>query len=113
MLTGQMNDIYVRPRRSPGCAVPIEDLLDQTVAAINRADRVAGTAFGEQVSAVDRVNAEAEDLLAVRADVGEIRRSRQLVSAGCQLVRYSVVSATASVVPQLLTRPNGYGLPDG
>ena len=58
----------------PECAVPIDDLLDQAVAAINRGDRVAGTALGEQVLAVDGVNAEAEDLLATPADPGQIRR---------------------------------------
>jgi hypothetical protein len=36
------------------CAGPIEDLLDQAVAAINRGDRVTGTALGEQVLAVGR-----------------------------------------------------------
>ena len=58
----------------PECAVPIDDLLDQAGAAINRGDRVAGTALGEQVLAVDGVNAEAEDLLATPADPGQIRR---------------------------------------
>ena len=55
-------------------AAPIDDLLDQAVAAINRGDRVAGTALAEQVLAADGVNAEAEDLLAAPADPGEIRR---------------------------------------
>ena len=58
----------------PECAAPIDDLLDLAVAAINRGDRVAGTALAEQVLAADGVNAEAEDLLAPPADAGEIRR---------------------------------------
>ena len=58
----------------PGFVAPIDDLLDQAVAAINRGDRVAGTALAEQVLAADGVNAEAEDLLAAPADPGEIRR---------------------------------------
>ena len=62
-----MNDIYVSEAHvcptvngdaGPECAVTIDDLLDQAVAAINRGDRVAGTALGEQVLAVDGVNAE-------------------------------------------------------
>ena len=61
-----MNDSYVSDAHvcptvngdaGPECAVPIDDLLDQAVAAINRGDRVAGTALGEQVLAVDGVNA--------------------------------------------------------
>jgi hypothetical protein len=56
------------------CAVPIDNLPNQAVAAVNRGDRVAGTALGEQVLAVDGVNAEAEELLAAPADPGQIRR---------------------------------------
>ena len=58
----------------PECSASIDHLLDQAVAAINRGDRVAGTALAEQVLAADGVNAEAEDLLAAPADPGEIRR---------------------------------------
>lgn len=58
----------------PGCGASIDQLLDQAVAAINRGDRAAGTALAEQVLAADRVNAEAEDLLAAPANAGEIRR---------------------------------------
>ena len=58
----------------PGCAAPIDELLDRAVAAINRGDRVTGTALAQQVLAVDVVNAEAEDLLAAPANPGEIRR---------------------------------------
>jgi class 3 adenylate cyclase/tetratricopeptide (TPR) repeat protein len=68
----------VRPRGTgdagSGRAAPIDDLLDRAVAAINRGDRVAGTALAQQVLAADGVNAEAEDLLAAPADAGEIRR---------------------------------------
>ena len=76
MLTGKNSDIYVSEAHvcptvngdaGPECAAPIDDLLDQAVTAINRGDRVAGTALGEQVLAVDGVNAEAEDPLATPA----------------------------------------------
>ena len=52
----------------------IDDLLDQAVAAINRGDRLAATALVDHVLAVDHGNAEAEDLLTVPSDGGEIRR---------------------------------------
>ena len=52
----------------------IDELLDRAVAAINRGDRVAATALAGQVLAVDRGNAEAEDLLAAPGSGGEIRR---------------------------------------
>lgn len=44
------------------------------MAAINRGDRVTATILAEQVLAADRVNAEAEDLLAAPSTPGEIRR---------------------------------------
>jgi class 3 adenylate cyclase len=73
-----VSDTQVRPHGNgdagPGCAAPIDDLIDRAVAAINRGDRVAATALAEQVLAADGVNAEAEDLLAAPADPGEIRR---------------------------------------
>jgi class 3 adenylate cyclase len=53
---------------------PIEELLDRAVAAINRGDRAAATALAAQVLAADSANAEAEDLLAVPGNPGEIRR---------------------------------------
>ena len=49
------------------------------MAAINRGDRGAATALAGQVLAVDRGNAEAEDLLAAPSDAGEIRRLTILV----------------------------------
>ena len=52
----------------------IDELLDRAVAAINRGDRVSAAALAGQVLAVDRGNAEAEDLLAAPGDAGEIRR---------------------------------------
>ena len=52
----------------------IDELLDRAVAAINRGDRVSAVALAGQVLAVDRGNAEAEDLLAAPGDTGEIRR---------------------------------------
>ena len=73
-----MRDNQVHPTGNgdagPRCVAPIDDLLEQAVAAINRGDRAAGTALAEQVLAVDSVNADAEDLLAAPADRGEIRR---------------------------------------
>ena len=52
----------------------IDELLDRAVAAINRGDRAAATALAGQVLAVDRDNADAEDLLAAPGGGGEIRR---------------------------------------
>ncbi len=55
--------------------VSINELLDRAVAAINRDDRMGASALAGQVLAVDRGNAEAEDLLAAPAGGGgEIRR---------------------------------------
>ena len=58
----------------PKSPASIDALLDQAVDAINRGDRVAGTALAEQVLASDGVNAEAEDLLSAPDNPGEIRR---------------------------------------
>ena len=52
----------------------IDELLDRAVRAINRGDRATATALAGQVLAVDHGNPEAEDLLAVSAKHGEIRR---------------------------------------
>jgi class 3 adenylate cyclase len=52
----------------------IDELLDRAVEAINRGDRATATVLAEQVLAVDRGNADAEDLLAAPSRVGEIRR---------------------------------------
>jgi class 3 adenylate cyclase len=52
----------------------IDDLLDRAVEAINRGDRAAATALAGQVLAVDRDNADAEDLLSAPGNAGEIRR---------------------------------------
>ena len=58
-----------RPERGES----IDELLDRAVAAINRGDHAAATALAGQVLAVDRANAEAEDLLtAPGSDGGEI-----------------------------------------
>ena len=62
-----------REERRRGTGSPIDDLLDQAVAAINRGDRVAATALADDVLAVDHGNAEAEDLLTA-PEAGEIRR---------------------------------------
>ena len=56
----------------PGAS--IDELLDRAVAAINRGDRVAATALAGRVLAVDRDNADAEDLLTAPGSGGEIRR---------------------------------------
>lgn len=58
----------------PQRGAPIDALIDRAVAAINRGDRVTATALAGQVLAVERDNADAEDLLAAPGDVGEIRR---------------------------------------
>lgn len=56
----------------------IDELLDRAVAAINRGDRAAASQLAGQVLAVDRSNADAEDLLADdllgTGPGGEIRR---------------------------------------
>lgn len=59
-------------RRERGAYV--DELLDRAVAAINRGDRATATILAEQVLAADRVNADAEDLLAAPSTPGEIRR---------------------------------------
>src|ERR1700739_936443 len=60
--------------RRPTGGAAIDELLDRAVAAINRGDRAAAVALAGQVLAADSANAEAEDLLAVPSDPGEIRR---------------------------------------
>jgi class 3 adenylate cyclase/tetratricopeptide (TPR) repeat protein len=55
-------------------ASSIDELLDRAVAAINRGDRAAADALAERVLAVDRTNAEADDLLSAPTSGGEIRR---------------------------------------
>jgi class 3 adenylate cyclase/tetratricopeptide (TPR) repeat protein len=52
----------------------IDELLDRAVQAINRGDRATADALAGQVLAVDRSNADAEELLAGPEDSGEIRR---------------------------------------
>ncbi|WP_232004972.1 protein kinase [Mycobacterium sp. ACS1612] len=65
----------VRPSSEPVSAgASIDDLLDRAVAAINSDDRVVATALADQVLAVDDGNADAEDLLSVPTDGGQIRR---------------------------------------
>ena len=61
-------------RASPAAGASIDELLEGAVAAINRGDRAAATALAGQVLAVDRDNADAEDLLATPDDAGQIRR---------------------------------------
>jgi class 3 adenylate cyclase/tetratricopeptide (TPR) repeat protein len=52
----------------------IDELLDRAVRAINEGDRATATTLAGQVLSVDRGNPEAEDLLAVPPQYGEIRR---------------------------------------
>jgi class 3 adenylate cyclase len=52
----------------------IDELIDRAVSAINRGDHATATALASQVLAVDKGNAEAEDLLAAPSHAGEIRR---------------------------------------
>ena len=60
---------------SPGeSGATIDELLDRAVRAINAGDRATATTLAGQVLAVDRDNAEAEDLLAAPARCGELRR---------------------------------------
>lgn len=52
----------------------IDELLDRAVRAINAGDRATATTLAGKVLAADRGNPEAEDLLAVPPEYGEIRR---------------------------------------
>ncbi|HZA08694.1 ATP-binding protein [Mycobacterium sp.] len=52
----------------------IDELLEHAIQAINRGDRATADALAGRVLAVDHSNSEAEELLAVPADHGEIRR---------------------------------------
>ena len=52
----------------------IDELLDRAVAAINRGDRTTASSLAQRVLATDKVNIDAEDLLATSDDPGEIRR---------------------------------------
>ncbi len=67
-------DGWARNGLAGDCRASIDELLDRALAAINRGDRMAASALAGQVLAVDRGNAEAEDLLTVQGDVGQIRR---------------------------------------
>jgi len=58
----------------PGRGASVDELLDRAVAAINRGDRAAASALAGQVLAVDRGNADAEDLLTAPGSDGEMRR---------------------------------------
>jgi class 3 adenylate cyclase len=57
-----------------GSSEAIDELLDRAVRAINSGDRDTATALAGQVLAVDRDNAEAEELLTAFDEHGEIRR---------------------------------------
>ena len=66
---------WVGGRVGPGeRGASIDDLLDRAVEAINRGDRATATALAGQVLAVDRDNADAEDLRSAPGNAGEIRR---------------------------------------
>jgi class 3 adenylate cyclase/tetratricopeptide (TPR) repeat protein len=68
----------------------IEDLLDRAAAAVSRGDREAALTLAGRVLEVDQSNAEAEDLLAVPSDGGEIRRLTMLFA---DLVDSTVLSS--------------------
>ena len=62
---GRLLVLLGRKRVGPGeRGASIDDLVDRAVEAINRGDRAAATALAGQVLAVDRDNADAEDLRA-------------------------------------------------
>lgn len=61
-----MSDVEPQPR--------IDELLDRAFEAIGRGERATANILAEQVLALDRGNADAEDLLAAPVDHGEIRR---------------------------------------
>lgn len=52
----------------------VDELLDRALRALAEGHRATANRLAEQVLAVDRHNADAEDLLAAPADPGEIRR---------------------------------------
>ena len=56
----------------------IDELLDQAFEAIGRGQRIVANVLAGQVLALDRGNADAEDLLAAPMDQGEIRRLTML-----------------------------------
>ncbi|MFN8033967.1 hypothetical protein EB75_18100 [Mycobacterium sp. ST-F2] len=68
-----MSDRDIRSRDGTGQPT-IDELVDRAVKAANRGDRAAASSLAEQVLAVDKDNADAEDLLAAPADGGELRR---------------------------------------
>ncbi|KUI30190.1 cyclase [Mycobacterium sp. IS-1742] len=66
---------YPIPRRQGGDhGATIDEMLDRAVAAVNRGDRATATVLAASVLAADGTNAEAEDLLAVPDQPGQIRR---------------------------------------
>ena len=97
-----VSDASVRSARNgdarPDRGASVDELLDRAVAAINRGDRVTATALAGQVLAVDRENADAEDLLAAPGGEGEIRRLTILFA---DLVDSTVLSTRVE------TRPTG------
>ncbi|SHW19235.1 adenylate/guanylate cyclase family protein [Mycobacteroides abscessus subsp. abscessus] len=68
-----MNDRDVRSRDGTGQPT-IDELVDRAVMAANRGDHAAASSLAEQVLAVDKDNADAEDLLTAPVDGGELRR---------------------------------------
>ncbi|RZT25157.1 serine/threonine protein kinase [Mycobacterium sp. BK558] len=96
----------------------IDDLLDRAVAAINRGDRAVASALADQVLAVDHRNPEAEDLLRVPTDRGEIRRltivSADVVDATDLAMRVDpetyrlLIGRFRDVVRQIATRYEGH-----
>jgi class 3 adenylate cyclase/predicted ATPase len=58
----------------PDSTEGVDELLDRAIHAIRIGDRAAAHVLAEQVLALDRHNADAEDLLLAPTDHGEIRR---------------------------------------
>jgi class 3 adenylate cyclase len=71
-------DSVDRHNRTVSAAHTIDELLDRAVRAINSGDRATADALAGRVLAVDRANADAEELLAAPVDSGEIRRMTML-----------------------------------
>ena len=96
----------------------IDVLIDRAITAINRGDRVTATALAGQVLAVERGNADAEDLLAAVGDAGEIRRLTllfaDLVDSTALSTRvepetyHSVVGRYRDQVRHIVTRYEGH-----
>lgn len=123
-LTASASGTAMQPD-SPVDAVPsigtggsINDLLDRAVSAINRGDRAAAAILADRVLALDDDNADAEDLLGLPTDAGEIRRltflSTELIDPTALAMRLEpevyrrVVGRYRDVVTQIAGRYDGH-----